>query len=146
MSHPLESLIMQVPPLDDLRLYTSKAEARVTLSKALHENLISSPRVLQVNQLVEIARPFAQDMKLLGPPLTSEFNQYVPFKVCFRLTGIVFIVSTTLHFLFVFVYHRCNLKDRFSPEKAKKILSDRYFKFPRNVWGNFLNNFQNAII
>ena len=40
---PLESLIMQVPPLDDLPLYASKAEARVTLLKAVRKKLVSSP-------------------------------------------------------------------------------------------------------
>ena len=83
---PLESLIMQVPPSDDLPLYTSKAEAGVILLKAVRKKLISSPKVRQVNQLVEIARPFTQDMKLLKPSLTREFNQYVPFKVSFTLS------------------------------------------------------------
>ena len=76
---------MQVPPLDDLPFYTWKAEAGVTLLKAVRKKLIGSPRVRQVNQLVEITRPFAQDMKLLKPSLTREFNQYVPFKVSFTL-------------------------------------------------------------
>ena len=37
LPHPLESLIMQVPPLDNLPLYTSKAEAGVTLLKAVRK-------------------------------------------------------------------------------------------------------------
>ena len=111
---PLESLIMQVPPLDDIPLYTSKAEAGVTLLKAVRKKLISSPRVRQVNQLVEIARPFAQDMKLLKLSMTCEFNQYVPFKVSF------FIVSTVLHLVFMYVYHRFNLKDCIFPKKTVK--------------------------
>ena len=57
MPDPLESLVMQVRPLDDLPLYTSKAERKKPIS----------PIVRQVNQLVELARPFAQDMKLLKP-------------------------------------------------------------------------------
>ena len=117
---PLESLIMQVPPLDDLPLYTSRAEAGVTLLKAVPKNLISSPRVRQVNQLVEIARPFAQDMKLLKPSLTREFNQYVPFNVSFTLTVTVFVVSTVLHLVFMYVYHRFNLKDRIFPKRTAK--------------------------
>ena len=82
----LESLMMQVLPLDDLPLYNSKAEAGVTLLKAVRKKPISSPRFRQVNQLVEKARPFAQDMKLLRPSLTREFNQYVLFNVSFTLT------------------------------------------------------------
>ena len=117
---PLESLIMQVPPLDDLPLYTSKTEAGVTHLKAVRRKLISSPRVRKVNQLVEIARPFAQDMKLLKLSLTREFNQYVPFKVSFTLTMIVPIVSTVLRLVFMCVYRRFNLKDRIFPKKTAK--------------------------
>ena len=117
---PLESLIMQVPPLDDLPLYSSKAEAGVTLFKAVGKKLINSPRVLQVNQLVEKARPFAQDMKILKPSLTREFNQYVPFKVSFTLTVTVFIASTVLHLDFMYVYHRFNPKDPIFPKKTAK--------------------------
>ena len=117
---PLETLIMQVPPLDDLLFYTSKAEAGVTLLKAVRKKLISSPRVREDNQLVEIARPFAKDMKLLKPSLTRKFNQYVPFKVSFTLTVTVFIVSTVLHFVFMYVYHRFNLKDRIFPKRTAK--------------------------
>ena len=117
---PLESLIMRVPPLDDLPLYTSKADAGVTLLKAVRKKLISSPRVRQVNQLVEIARPFAQDMNFLKPSSTREFNQYVPFKVSFTLTVIVFIVSTALHLAFMSVYHEYNLADRIFPKSFTK--------------------------
>ena len=86
----------------------------------MRKKLISSPRVCQVNQLVEIARPFAQDMKLLKPSLTREFNQYVPFKVSFTLTVTVFIFSTVLHLVFMYVYHRFNLKVRIFPKKTVK--------------------------
>ena len=113
---PLESLIMQV----DLPLYTSKAEAGVTLLKAVRKKLISSPRDRQVNQLLEIAGPFAQDMKLLKPSLTREFNQYVPFKLSFTLTVTVFVVITVLHLVFMYVYHRFNLKHRIFPKKTDK--------------------------
>ena len=92
----------------------------MTLLKAVRKKLISSPRVRQVNQLVEIAHPFAQDMKLLKPSLTREFNQYVPFKVSFTLTVIVFIDSTALPLVFMYVYHRFNLKDRTFPKKTAK--------------------------
>ena len=117
---PLESSIMQVPPLEDLPLYTSKAEAGVTLLKAVRKKLISSPRFRQVNQLVEIARPFAQDMKLLKLSLTREVNQYVPFKVSFTLTVIVFIVSSVLHIVFLYIYHRFNLRDGIFPKTSTK--------------------------
>ena len=86
------------------------------LLKVVRKKLISSPRVRQGNQLVEIARPFAQDMKVLKPSLTLEFNQNVPLKVSFTLGVIVFIVSTVLHLVFMYNYHRFNLKDRIFPK------------------------------
>ena len=92
---------MEVPPLEDLPLYDSKAEAGVKLLKQVRKELVHSPRVREVNRLVDIARPLASDMKLLKPSLTREFNQYVPFKVSFTLTIVVFIVSTLLHLLFM---------------------------------------------
>ena len=107
---PLESLIMQVPILDNLPLYSTKAEAGVIFLKAVRKKLISSPRFRQVNQLVGTACPSAQDMKLLKTSLTRKFNQFFHFKVSFTLTGIVFIVSTVLHLVFKYGYHQSNLK------------------------------------
>ena len=72
LPHPSESLIMQVHPLDDLPLYTSKAEAGATLLKAVPKKLINNPRVYQVNQLVEMTRPFEQNMKILKSSFTRE--------------------------------------------------------------------------
>ena len=115
LPNPLSSLIMEVPPLEDLPLYTSNAEAGVKLLKEVRKELSKSPRVREVNQLIEIARPFASDMKLLKPALTREFNQYVPFKISFALTATVFIVSTVLHLLFMYVYHRFNLAAKLFP-------------------------------
>ena len=104
----------------------------------------------EYNQLVEIARPFAQDMKHLKPSLTREFNQYVPFKVSFTLTVIVFIVSTVLHLVFMYVDHRFNLKDRIFPKKtAKKNAMEpvlHYFVSLMKVHQQFSKNCRNAII
>ena len=117
---PLESLFMQVLALDDPPLDTSKAGVGVTLLKAVRNKLVSSPRVRQVNQLLEIARPLAQDKKPLKPSLTQEFNQYVHFKVPFIMTVIVFIVSTVRHLVFIYVYHRYNLGNRIFPKSSTK--------------------------
>ena len=120
LPNPLASLIMEVPPLEDLPLYDSKAEAGVKLLKQVRKELVHSPRVREVNRLVDIARPLASDMKLLKPSLTREFNQYVPFKVSFTLTIVVFIVSTILHLLFMYIYHKYHLADRLFPKKLIK--------------------------
>ena len=120
LADPLESLIMQVPLLDHLPLNTWKADAGVTPLKAVRKKLISSPRVRQVKQLVEIARPSAQDMNFWKPSLTRKFNQYLAIKVS-TLAVIVFIVSTVLHLAFMYVRDRLNLGDRFSPKSPKEI-------------------------
>ena len=105
-------MIIQAPTLDDLPLCLSKAEAGVTLSKAKRRKLISSPRVRQVKQLVEIAHSFAQDRKLLGPPLTREFIEYIFSQLSVTLTMIVFIDSTVLDLVSMYVCHQFNHSDR----------------------------------
>ena len=120
LPNPLASLIMEVPPIEDLPLYDSKAEAGVKLLKQVRKKLVHSPRVREVNQLLDIARPLASDMKLLKPSLTREFNQYVPFKVSFTLTIVVFVVSTVLHLLFMYIYHKYHLADRLFPKQLIK--------------------------
>ena len=84
LPNPLASLIMEVPSLEDLPLYDSKAEAGVKFLKQVRKELVHSPRIREVNQLVAKARLLASDMKLLKPSLTRDFNQYVPFKVSFH--------------------------------------------------------------
>ena len=139
LPNPLASLIMEVPPLEDLPLYDSKAEAGVKLLKQVRKELVHSPRIREVNQLVDIARPLASDMKLLKPSLTREFNQYVPFKVSFTLTCIVFVVSTVLHLLFIYIYHKYHLADRLFSKKLmnKKIKLKPCFEIPEKHKDDF---------
>ena len=59
-------------------------------------------------------------MKLLKPALTKKFNQYVPFRVSFILTLTVFFVSTSLHLLFMYIYHRYNLGTKLFPSLLDK--------------------------
>ena len=111
---------MQVHPLDDLPLYTSKAEAGATLLKAVPKKLINNPRVYQVNRLVEMTRPFEQNMKILKSSFTRESYQYVCFQVYLTLTVINFLVSTMLGLVFMYVYHRYILRDSISPKSSTR--------------------------
>ena len=139
---PPGSLMTQVLPLADLPLYTSKVQAGMILLKTVRKKLISSPRVHQINQLAEIATPFAQGMKLLKPSLTRNFNQYVSFKVSFTLTLIVFIVSTVLHLVFMYVNHRSNLRSRVSFDSSKKQTAIKpVLQFPKECSAAFYANF-----
>ena len=80
---------------------------------------------------MEIARPFAEDMKLLKHSLIRKFNQYVPFKVSFTFTVIVFIVSLVLHLAFMYVCHRFNLRSHFPETTHEKFVANQqlYFNF-----------------
>ena len=139
LPNPLASLIMEVPSLEDLPLYDSKAEAGVKLLKQVRKELVHSPRIREVNQLVAIAHPLASDMKLLKPSLTREFNQYVSFKVSFTLTCIVSVVSTVLHLLFMYIYHKYHLADRLFSKKLmnKKIKLKPCFEIPEKHKDDF---------
>ena len=116
LPNPLQSLIMEVPPLEDLPLFNSRTEAGVKLLKQVKTELSRGPKAREVKHLVEIARPFASEMKLLKPSLVKEFNQYVPFKISCMLTLTVFVFSTILHFLFMYIYHKYHLADRIFPK------------------------------
>ena len=91
---PLESLIIQIPPLDKLPLYTSKAEAGVTLLNAVRKKLICT---------------------LLAGKLNQCF-----FKVSVTLTVILFIVSTMVLLVFMYFYHQFNLRDVCFPKISTK--------------------------
>ena len=91
-------------------------QAGVELFTRSTKKLLPIPGVREVSQLVDIARPFAIDMKVLKSLLTREFNQYVPFKISVILTVVVFVFSTVLLLLSMFVYHKYNLAELLLPK------------------------------
>ena len=125
LPNPQQSLIMEVPPLDDLPLFNSRTDAGVKLLKKINKELARGPKPREVKHFVEIVRPFASDMKLLEPSLVKEFNQYVPFRVSFMLTLTVGVFATALHLLFMYIFNRYNLAIRVS-----KIFEDLKRKLP----------------
>ena len=120
LPNPIASLVMEVPPSEELLSCTSKAEEGVKLAKEVKLQLTKGPKNREVKHMIDIARPYASEMKLLKPALTKEFNQYVPFRVSFMLTITVFIVSTALHLLFMYIYHRYNLASKLFPSLLEK--------------------------
>ena len=80
---PKASLVMEVPPLEELPFYKSKAEAGVKLLREVKLQLAKGPKNREVKHMIDIARPYASEMKLLKPALTKEFIQYVPFRISF---------------------------------------------------------------
>ena len=101
LPNPIASLVMEVPPLQELPFYTSKADAEVKLLMEVKLQLAKGPKNREVKHMIDSARPYATEMKLLKPALAKKFNQYVPFRVSFMLTTTVFLVSTALHLLFM---------------------------------------------
>ena len=77
--------------------------------KEVKLQLTKGPKKREFKLFIDIAIPYASEMKLLKPTLTKEFNQYVPLRISFMRTTTLFIVSTALHLLFMYIYHRYNL-------------------------------------
>ena len=69
-----------------------------------------------MNQMVEIAPAFKEDIKLLKPSLPRHFTQYVSSKVSMKSTFLASIVSTVPHLVFMYFHHCYNLADGISPK------------------------------
>ena len=87
--------------------------------KEVKLQLAEGPTIREVKRLIDIERPYAYEMKLLRPAHTKEYNQYVPFRISFMLTITVFIVSTALLLLFMYICHQ-NLASKLFPSLLDK--------------------------
>ena len=110
---------MLIPLLAGIPLYDSQAEARVNFWKEARKKLLHSPRVRGVNQLLDIAGPFAKDIKLFKLLSQKKIINMFLFKLSFTLTVIVPIVSTLLHLHFMFAFHKFQLSERRFPNVVK---------------------------
>ena len=106
----LRVFLLQVLDQASLPVVSRGSQIRNDSFKKDQKKLISSPRVRQINQMVRFLQPFTQDMKLLKPSLTREFNHYVPIKVSFLLNVIVSFVSRRPLFLLMWPYRLRSLK------------------------------------
>ena len=88
--------------------------------KEVKLQLAKGPKNREAKHLIDIARPYASVVKLLKPALTKQFNENVSFRISFMLTITVFIVSTALHLLFMYIYHRYNLASKLFPSQLDK--------------------------
>ena len=113
---PLAHLISELPDLDDLPYFESKTDARVKLLREVKAKLIDSPHLTKVDQLNEIAKPIAHNMRLLKPSLVDKMEQYVPLKLSLTLTIFVFIRNLLLHALVMYLYHRFAIFRRLTPK------------------------------
>ena len=67
----LAHLISELPDLDDLPYFESTTDAGVKLLREVKAQLIDSPHLTKVDQLNEIAKPIAHNMRLLKPSLVD---------------------------------------------------------------------------
>ena len=86
---------------------------------AVRKEQLHSQSVREIFQLVDMALPFASDMKLLKPSVTHEFNQYVQIKSSVYLTVIVFVVSAVLDLILILVYQLYHLAEWLFPNVAR---------------------------
>ena len=103
---PLAHLIAELPDLEDLPYFESKSNAGVKLLREVKAQRIDSPHLTKVDQLNEIAKPIAHNMRLLKPSLVDKMEQYVPLKLSLTLTIAVFFGNSLLHALAMYLYHR----------------------------------------
>ena len=116
---PLAHLISELPDLSDLPYYESKTDAGVKLLREVKAKLIDSPHLTKVDQLNEIAKPIAHNMRLLKPSLVDKMEQYVPLRLSLTLTAIVFSGNLVLHALIMYLYHRFAIFRRLTPKFLK---------------------------
>ena len=116
---PLAHLISELPDLSDLPYYESKTDAGVKLLREVKAKLIDSPHLTKVDQLNEIAKPIAHNMRLLKPSLVDKMEQYVPLRLSLTLTAIVFLGNLVLHALIMYLYHRFAIFRKLTPKFLK---------------------------
>ena len=101
LPNPMASLVVEVPLLDEIPLYTSKAEAGVMSLKEVKQQLANRPKKHKDKHIIDIARPYASEMKLLKPALTKEIIQFVLFRISVMLTNNCVHCFTALHLFFM---------------------------------------------
>ena len=116
---PLAHSISELPDLSDLPYYESKTDAGVKLLREVKAKLIDSPHLTKVDQLNEIAKPIAHNMRLLKPSLLDKMEQYVPLRLSLTLTAIVFLGNLVLHALIMYLYHRFAIFRKLTPKFLK---------------------------
>ena len=116
---PFAHLISELPDLDDLPYFESKTDAGVKLLREVKAQLIDSPHLTKVDQLNEIAKPIAHNMRLLTPSLVDKMEQYVPLKLSLTLTIVVFFGNLLLHALVMYLHNRFAIFRRLTPKFMK---------------------------
>ena len=103
---PLAHLISQLPSLDELPMYTTQVDASVDMLRSVRETLVQTQYNPNLSDLEQLAKPIAAHMRELKPSLIRRFDSYSSFKHTLLMSFVSFFISTLLHVLFFYLYHR----------------------------------------
>ena len=103
---PLLKLWSELPEIDDMPYYSTKAEAGIAMLKEVRETLLDSPKMRDPKKLLEIARPITTKMTQLRPSLSREFDSHLSIRHSLVMSLISFAGSMFLHVIVVWIYHR----------------------------------------
>ena len=112
---PLLELWSELPEIDDMPYYSTKAKARIAMLKEVRELLLDSPKMRDPKKRLEIARPITTKMTQLHPSLSREFDSHLSIRHCLMMSLISFAGSMLLHVIVVWIYHRCKHRNNATP-------------------------------
>ena len=112
---PLLELWSELPEIDDMPYYSTKAEAGIAMLKEVRETLLDSPKMRDPKKLLEIARPIMTKMTQLRPSLSREFDSHLSIRHSLVMRLISFAGSMLLHVIVVWIYHRYEHRNNATP-------------------------------
>ena len=112
---PLLELWSELPEIDDMPYYSTKAEAGIVMLKEVRETLLDSPKMRDPKKLLEIARPITAKMTQLRPSLSREFDSHLSIGHSLVMSLISFAGSMLLHVIVVWIYHRYKHRNNATP-------------------------------
>ena len=116
LPNPLESLLSEIPNVDELPYFDSKAAAGVELMHTLKEKLKYHPPISDVDSLRKIAKPIALEMTQLKIPMKRELDSYLTLKLSLKLSIMGFIGTNIIHFTVLYIFHRFHFLKKFVPK------------------------------
>ena len=112
---PLLEFWSELPEIDDMPYYSTKAEAGIAMLKEVRETLLDSPKMRDPKKLSEIARPITTKMTQLRPSLSREFDSHLSIRHSLVMSLISFAGSMLLHVIVVWIYHRYKHRNNATP-------------------------------
>ena len=103
---PLLELWRELPEIDYMPYYSTKAEAEIAMLKEVRETLLDSPKMRDPKKLLEIARPITTKMTQMRPSLSREFDSHLSIRQSLQMSLISFAGSRLLRVIVVWLYHR----------------------------------------